>query len=442
MRMQVRGRARGADSGALLAGVGLGITVALQVGATSAEDLQGLSGQVTVASRFAAMIGTYLVLVGLMLVARVPWIERSMGHDRSVQAHKNIGRYSLVLISAHVLLVTMGYAAVDRVNGWTELWRLITTYEWMLPAAAGFVLMIMAGVTSYHKARARMKYETWWVIHIYTYLAIALAFMHQIQTGQMFVNQPLTRIWWVGLYVVVAASLVTWRFGRPIAMWIRHRFVIDRVVIEAPSVVSIYIRGRKLEELGAEGGNFFGWRFLTRDYWWQSHPYSLSAPPTSNLLRITVKDLGDQSGALTSLKPGTKVIAEGPYGVFTASTRKKANVVLIGGGIGITPIRALLEELPEHVECDLLYRAATPDQIVFKDELDQLAKAKGARIHYLVGSPDEFPMNARTLRELVPAVADSDIYICGPHSLVTAVRSAASELGVAEDHIHDEAFAF
>ena len=79
------------------------------------------------------------------------------------------------------------------------------------------------------------------------------------------------------------------------------------------------ITGRHLDELRAEAGQFFRWRFLTRDHWWQSHPYSLSAPPTDRLLRITVKALGDHSHDLADLRPGTRVFAEGPYGALTSA---------------------------------------------------------------------------------------------------------------------------
>jgi ferredoxin-NADP reductase len=204
------------------------------------------------------------------------------------------------------------------------------------------------------------------------------------------------------------------------------------------------MKGRNLHKLGAQGGQFFGWRFLTRGHALMSHPYSLSAAPTEHLMRITVKDLGDHSRSLAFLKPGTRVFVEGPYGAFTAGRSTRPHVVLVGGGVGITPVRALMDEFNGGVEMDLIYRASKEEDLVLRDELDYLAfnSAGSIRIHYLVGSRKNHPMDARSLTRLVPQFADSDIYICGPEALVSAVRKAAEDAGVPKNRFHDEAFAF
>jgi len=112
-----------------------------------------------------------------------------------------------------------------------------------------------------------------------------------------------------------------------------HGLRVERIVAEAPGVVSVEISGTRLEQLQVRPGQFFCWRFLTSDRWWESHPFSLSAPPDGRRLRITVKDLGDYTAALRSIPPGTRVLAEGPYGSFTADARRRPRVALIAGGI-------------------------------------------------------------------------------------------------------------
>jgi hypothetical protein len=225
----------------------------------------------------------------------------------------------------------LSFAGQDNVMLAVEMWRMLNTFDWMWLALAGFVLMVMAGVTSYKKARAKMSYETWWIIHIYTYVAIAASFMHQILNGQMFVNHPLNRFYWTTLYVLMAASIITYRFGIPIFKSLRHNLVVEKVVVEGPGIISVIMKGRKLHKLAAEGGQFFSWRFLTRGHALMSHPYSLSAAPTESHLRITVKDLGDHSRSVAYLKPGTRVFVEGPYGAFTAGRATMKHIVLIGG---------------------------------------------------------------------------------------------------------------
>jgi len=432
----------GADWASLVTGLGLGLTVALQIETTTREDWASVYAILTSISRSFALIGTYLALVGLVLVARVPWIESSVGHDRLVTWHRKLGPYSLFLIGFHVLFVAIGYAGLEQIPTIIEIWRMVTRFPWMLPAFVGFIFMMAAGITSYKKARARMSYETWWTVHLYTYLAIALSFMHQVLTGPMFIGHPLNRFFWNVLYLAVAATLITWRFAIPVIRSLRLGLKVEQVIKEGPGVFSIIMKGRNIDSLGAQGGQFFGWRFLTKGHWFISHPYSLSAAPTKKYLRVTVKDLGDHSGSVTFIKPETRVFLEGPYGAFTAGRASKGHVTLIGGGVGITPIRAIMEEFPPNVEVDVIFRASKKEDLVLKEELDYLAEERGARVHYLIGPRSEHPMDAKYIMRIVPTFRDSDVYICGPTPLVDAVREAARNVGIPKNRFHDEAFAF
>ena len=97
--------------------------------------------------------------------------------------------------------------------------------------------------------RRRLRYETWYFVHLYTYLAIALAFSHQIATGREFVGDPAARAYWQGLYLATLAAVVVFRLGVPAVRNARHRLRVERVIEEAPGVVSLEIGGARLEEL-------------------------------------------------------------------------------------------------------------------------------------------------------------------------------------------------
>jgi predicted ferric reductase len=437
-------RTAGVDWAALIMGLGLGLTVALELTTLRKSDISSGYPAISTLSRLCALIGTYFALVGIMLVARIPWVQRGVGHDRLITWHRKLGPYSLFLIGFHVLFIIFGYAGQFHVALGVQLWRILHQYPWMWAALTGFIFMMAAGISSYKKARAKMSYETWWIIHTYTYLAIGLSFMHQVLNGPMFIGHPLNRMYWTVLYVSMSFSIVVWRVGIPVARSLRHNLRVERVVIEGPGVISIIMRGRKLHKLAAEGGQFFGWRFFTRGHLLMSHPYSLSAAPSEHLLRITVKDLGDHSRSLAFLKPGTRVFVEGPYGAFTAGRSSRPHVVLVGGGVGITPIRAIMEEFRDSVQMDVIFRVSRQEDLVLRQELDYLAAQSGGtiRIHYLVGSRRQYPLDAKALRKLVPRFADSDIYVCGPGPLVDAVREAAMDCGVPKNRFHDEAFAY
>jgi predicted ferric reductase len=424
-----------------LASLGLGLVVGIQLATRS--PLSGPGALPTELGRWCALLGTYGAMLVVLLVARIPALERSVGLDRMVAYHRRLGPAVLVLIAAHVLLVTTGYAMSESVSFLGETWTFLSTYSWLLPAFVGFCLMVTAGVTSWRVARRRMKYETWWVTHLYLYLAIALAYMHQVSVGQQFVTHQWARWLWIGLYVVTFGALLVFRAGLPLYRSLHHDLRVHAVVRESPDTVSVWISGRGLDALPVRGGQFFGWRFLTPQMWWQSHPYSLSAGPDPRYLRITVKDLGDHSRSLARLRPGTRVVAEGPYGVFTADARHGERVVLLAGGVGITPIRAVLDDLPAGVRTDLLYRAPKSQALILHKELEAIAAKRSAlRVRYLVGDRRDYPIDARTLIYLVPDIASADIYVCGPESFIHAVREAAHVLGVPAHKVHHEAFSF
>jgi predicted ferric reductase len=296
-------------------------------------------------------------------------------------------------------------------------------------------------------ARRRLSWETWRFLHLYAYLAIALAFGHELAVGTDFVDDPIARDYWIALYVALGLCLLAFRIGHPWRKTLRHRLRVAQVVPEAPGVVSLYITGRELDQLEARGGQYFRWRFLTPQGWWRTHPFSLSAPINNRYLRLTIKGVGDDSRGLQGLHPGTRVGVEGPYGLFTAQRQRRSRVLLIAGGIGITPLRALIEEIPPKKDAiTLIYRARSWGDIVFRDELEKLIRDRRGTIHYLIGRrgtpalPDD-PLSAQTLRRLVADIESRDIFVCGPASMMERVREVLRTIGVPDQQIHFERFA-
>jgi predicted ferric reductase len=431
-----------ADAFAGLAGLGLGVTLALVISGETRGSLAAPGGWLIAGGRLAGFTGAYLLLVMVVLIARLPWLERAVGQDRLVRWHRRLGPWVLWLITAHVVLITLGYSESAKVGPLRQLWVFLTSYPDVLAGAVGFCLLVMAGITSIRIARRRLKYETWWVVHLYMYLALALAFAHQIVTGGSFVGHPLTRAVWIAVWISTAGMVIVFRVFQPIGRSLRHQLRVASVVEEAPGVFAVVCSGRRLDRLAVSGGQFFQWRFLTKELWWHAHPYSLSALPRPPYIRVTVKGLGDQSRAVTRLKPGTRVAIEGPYGAFTHHARSSDRVVLIGAGVGTTPLRALLEDLPEWVSATVIVRASTPQDIVHRAEIASYVTNRGGQFHELIGSRHEVQFNSRVLRQLVPDLAGCDVYICGPEGFSKRAVVAARKLGVRRGQIHHEAFSF
>jgi ferredoxin-NADP reductase len=429
---------------AALAMIASGAAAVLMLWVHDAADVRGFGQWLTNAGRITGLMAGYAVVVLLALMARVPALERGVGTDRLARWHAMGGRYTVSLALAHTLLIIWGYAVTAHTNVVHETASLMTNYADVLMASVAVLLLLGVGITSARAARRRLSYETWHFIHLYTYLAVALAFSHQFATGADFVSDTRARWLWSGLYLGVALLLLWFRVLTPIIGALRHRLRVAEVRRENADVVSVYVRGRHLDELGTEPGQFFRWRFLTRELWWAANPYSLSAPPRGDLLRVTVKVAGAHSGALLALRPGTPVLAEGPYGSFTATRRSRHKVLLLAGGVGITPLRALFETLrggPGDV-C-LIYRANTAEDLVLRDELDQIARARGATVHYLLGPPkpgSKDHLSASRLQLLVPDLRERDVFLCGPQPMMTAARAGLREAGVPRRHIHQESF--
>ncbi len=431
-----------ADALAALAGIGFGVVVALVIAGETRGTLASPGGWLIAAGRLFGFTGTYLMLVMVLLVARLPWLERTVGQDRLVRWHRRIGPWPIVLITLHVVSITLGYAQITKAGPLHQLWVFLANYPDVLAAMVAFALIVMAGFSSIRIARQKMKYETWWIVHLYTYLALALAFAHQIVTGVVFLGHPLTRMFWIVIWSATAGVVVTSRIVLPVARNIRLQLRVADVVEEAPGVYSLTVSGRNLSRLAVSGGQFFQWRFLTKDLWWHAHPYSLSALPRPPFMRVTVKGLGDQSSAVAQLKPGTRVFIEGPYGTFTRHARTTNRVTLIGAGVGITPLRALLEDLPANVEVSVVIRASSPEDVVHRDEVEALVKLRKGQFHELVGSRHEVRVDAPALRTLVPRLVQGDVYVCGPGGFTDQVVAAAERLGVPRERIHHEAFTF
>jgi ferredoxin-NADP reductase/DMSO/TMAO reductase YedYZ heme-binding membrane subunit len=376
-------------------------------------------------------------------MARIPALEVGVGSDRVARWHAMMGRYTVCLLIAHVTLILWGYAVQAHTNVVGESWTVVWTYPDMLIGTIGGLLLLVVGAVSVRAVRRKVRYETWYYLHLLTYLAIFLAFWHQLALGADFAPGTVSRTLWYALYISVAAAALWYRVLVPQRLNLRHRLRVSSVVRESPGVVSVIVRGRRLPELAVRPGQFLRWRFLTPGLWWTASPYSLSAAPRPDLLRITVKAVGDHSAALAGLRPGTRIWAEGPYGALTSERRTRQKVLLLAGGVGVTPLRALFESLPARPgDLTLVYRARTEADLALRGELEAIASARGARLHFSLNAPDgrRPALTADVLRSALPDIAQHDVFLCGPPGMARASFEALRAAGVPARHIHHESF--
>ena len=399
----------------------------------------------TSVARITGLLAAYLALIQVLLLARVPWLERLVGFDRLTVWHRWNGFAVVWLAILHVVFSVWGYALMDRLSIGGELSTMLGggIYPGMITATVGTALLLAVAASSAVIARRRLPYEWWYAVHLTAYAAIALAWFHQIPTGNELVLNVTAADYWRSLYAVTLALLVAFRLGAPIVQAARYRLRVAEVVEEGPGVVSLWITGRNLDRLRARSGQFFLWRFLARGWWTTAHPFSLSTAPDGRSLRITVKALGDHTGRLRDVPVGTRVVAEGPFGRFTDASRRRDKALLVAGGIGISPVRALVQEADGDVA--VVYRALGESDLVLRKELEDLARSRGVDVHYVVGDHaapgGDRLLSPAHLADLVPDVADREVYVCGPPGMTDAVARSVRAAGVPRRYIHTERFA-
>lgn len=426
------------------------------------QGFAGPGGVATELGRVSGLVASYLLLLQVLMMARIPWVEGIWGQDVLARRHRLVGFGSFYLMLVHVVAITIGYAqAVD--NGLLrQAWLLVTAYPGMLLATAGTVALIVVVVLSIRAARRRMRYESWHLIHLYAYLGVGLALPHQLWTGADFTASGLATVFWWGLWAAAAGSIGWWRVGLPLFRSWRHALVVDGVVRENATVVSVYLRGRELDRLGLRAGQFCQWRFLGAPGWTRAHPFTVSAVPTATSVRLTVQETGDWTNGLARVRPGSRVLIEGPYGTMAAHRRTHRDVLLLAAGVGLTTMRGLAEEILAEGPGDgpggrrrpsviVLHRIRDRSQALFADELNALSRNADLRAFGLLGrrSPDSgwwggaVPVNpAAALRRAVPDIGRREIYLCGPGEWMRAVRRSLRELGVRDEQMHAEEFAW
>src|SRR5581483_7029403 len=392
----------------------------------------------------AGLLCAYLALVQVVLLARLPVLERVAGFDRLTHWHRWNGHLCIALVVVHVVLQIQGYSMPTHRSFGDEFWTMVAegAFPGMITATVGTVLLLAVGWSSFALARRRLPYELWYAVHLTAYAGIALAWFHEIPTGGDLALNEGAADYWRGL-AAAALAVVAYRVLAPFVSAFRYRLRVAEVVAEGPDVTSVRITGRRLDRLGAVPGQFFLWRFLARGHWWSAHPFSLSAAPDGDSLRITAKAVGDHTRRMRDLPVGTRVVAEGPFGDFTERSRRRDKVLLVAGGIGITPVRSLLERIDGDVVA--IYRVLAPEDVVFADELAELERRRGVTVHYVVGdhATDEGRalLSPAHLGELVPDLAEREVYLCGPPAMTSVTGKRLRAAGVPRRRLHVERFA-
>lgn len=405
----------------------------------------GDAGWLLAIGRLFGLLAVTCILFQFLLMSRTPHLERVFGLDGLTRLHHVNGKLAILFIIAHPIFVTLSYANSSSSGFFEKLSSFLTQSNDLLKAAIAFGIFLLIVGLSITIVRRRLTYETWHVVHLLTYIAVLLAWAHQLKFGGDFQSSRFFTGYWYAIYAFVFANVILFRFSQPLFQFFRFRFAVERMEQETRDTTSVYITGRDLNRFHSRPGQFLILRFLAKTFWRQAHPFSLSYVPKDGCVRVTIKNSGDFTARIPSLTNGTPVLIEGPYGVFTARPDGKTKFLFIAGGVGITPIRALIESLVPTNDVALLYGSKTSADIIFKRELFELASRVPFRIHHILSDEPAYPgetgkIDREKMMRLVSDILQREIYLCGPPPMMDGVIATLKELGVKPDRIHAEKF--
>jgi predicted ferric reductase len=406
----------------------------------SITELLSANDRIMAIGRFLGLLAGWSVVLEIILMSRIPFIERSFDLQEISDLHRLNGYMLLATISGHFAFLLVAYASPLHLSLWSQFIAFNSgQYEDVLWASIGTVIFFVAGGLSVRLIRSRMRYEWWYLIHLTIYLGILLGFLHQIKLGGDFISSSWFAAYWYALYILAFVMWLWYRVFRQVAMLIKHGFKVLAVEKTARNTYSIVVTGRNIRNYDYDPGQYATWRFLTKDLWYEAHPFSFSSSPSTNTLRFTIKASDDLTERIVRLKPGSYVLVDGPRGNFTPDRAKTANAVLIAGGIGITPFLSHSRQLlHDGKKVSLLYAVRTADDIAFKDELRQL-EAYGLNVYCFVDANGQ-----RITDDVLKRVANQDttVFICGPDGMSKAMTRSLKRLGMHRSSIVTERFAF
>ena len=394
--------------------------------------------------RLIGLLTQYTLIIQVLLIGRISFIEQAFGFDKMNRIHRLIGEWIIVFLVAHPVLLTLGNATANEYSLWDQFTSFLTTWEDVFLAFIGSIVFIFVAGISYAIVRKKLRYELWYFLHLLTYVALVLVFFHEINSGDL--TKPAYLYYWYALNFITFAFVILYRFIKPLWNVLRFQFKVMHVTLETKDTFSVYITGKNIAKFKYKAGQYANITFMQKGLWF-THPFSFSVEHNDTYIRFTMKALGDYTKKLGELKVGTRVILDGPLGLFIEETTQNKKLLFIAGGIGITPIRAMIGDIMRRkADIILIYAAHTVEDIAFRKEFDLFQEKQPFPIHYIIATPTEGYESGFLDREkLVRFVTDffeRDVFLCGPPPMMAATVTNLKGLGFKNLNLHYEMFSF
>ncbi|MCU7729468.1 hypothetical protein ODJ79_37615 [Actinoplanes sp. KI2] len=426
---------------------------------------------VSFAGQLAGAEAVLLMSLAMVLISLLPAVEVWFhGIDRAAIWHRRLSIAGLALLAPHVMLSSGQHAppaagagpmAPDDGGGniggllaQIGIWGLLALAAWaiaprwrtMLPWAGPYLARAadrLAGNAAVHRMLSAGRwifggYERWRALHRLTGLFLAAAFVHGLLDGTMFGSAVLR-------WAYVAAGGVGLAFYAYREVVARHLTALHDYQVAAVRPVGPGLTELALAPLGRPISftpGQFAMLFLETGLGWRRHPFTISSAPHEELLRFTIKALGDDTTRMQDhVRPGMPAVVGGPHGRFDRA-RGTGRQVWIAGGIGITPFLSWLRALDQQTapgQVDLFY--STQGEPPFAGEITDIAGAHPTIKVHLHDTAARGYLTADTVLDAVGGDPRGlSVFLCGPAAMVDTFVRRFRQAGVRNRNLHREHF--
>lgn len=396
----------------------------------------GVAGAAAAASSILAQNALVVLVFLAVLGSRTPLVERSVGLNRMIRAHRPLAVVTLSFLLIHVGLQGIRFYTLGGTP--MVIATLLSAQLWEMTAGRlALVLLLFAAGWAVSGRTGRVPFRFWKPMHLAAYAAVPLALAHALFRGTTMAESPRVFVWGIAAGIFALASLA--RLASAVRGRDRVICRVERLTPETHDTITIFLSPLKGPgRLGSRRAGQFALLRLPRGRGFsEPHPFTLSGAPQEEVLRFTIKRIGKFTREIHGLSPGERVLCEGPYGVFCADAPTRSSLALIAGGVGITPFLSLLRHLQEigrAVPTVLLYANKTIGDIIARDELAAMTRTIPLQVIHVISREefqDDFPgdgpgvfferghITAETLRRYLRR--DMAFHLCGPPAMQTAL---------------------
>jgi predicted ferric reductase len=410
----------------------------------------GMTGELPPGRGFWIELGSLLGFLGLGVLSlqcvttgRFRWFAAGFGFDNLLLFHKQMGVFALVLVLAHpAILIAADPVFLEYFDPRVKFFRAVAL---AFVTAASLVLI----ATSLWRVTLRLSYERWRLLHGFLSLAVLfLGLGHVLMVDHY--GEPL---WKKGAWILmVGPAMYLVVHSRVVRPWLmrRHPYRIVEGRPQRNDSWTLVIEPEGHEGLRFRAGQFLWITVGDSPYSMQQHPFSIASSPTDRRIELTVKNLGDFTGWVKNLKPGTRAWLEGPYGCFHRSPTESEGAVLIAGGVGVTPIMSMLRDARDRGDRSplILFDGNTAwEDVMFREEIAEMAEQMNLKVvHVLTEPPDHWEgetgyIDEELLDRHLPQDREKyEYFICGPGPLLDLIEPILRKMKVPARAIHTERF--